>query len=168
MDIEELKPAKFTKDQIKEVAGLFAKHVDYAPQKKNLRACVENIGGEITIDDTKIDSIGGSITVRGKNNFTIYLSSFTSQKRDNFTIAHELGHYVLHSKLGTTPINANRDDSSKSLVEREANCFAAEFLMPEKDLRQSFSTNSSLIHLAEEYNVSLSAMKWRCHNLKLI
>lgn len=58
-----------------------------------------------------------------------------------FTSAHELGHVVLHPQLQ----EAHRDraldgsDVSKDQIEREADRFAAAFLMPAKQVRTRFS-----------------------------
>ena len=50
--------------------------------------------------------------------------------RRHFTIAHELGHYVLGHRIpsGLEPVSADRT----SYQEREADVFAAELLMPEE------------------------------------
>ena len=61
------------------------------------------------------------------------------QRHDNcsivrFTIAHELAHYILHRN--GNKLYAHRDSDVegviKSSIEREANFFAANVLMPEK------------------------------------
>lgn len=165
---ELIKPANFSKAQIEILANRFAEKINYNPQENNLISCVNGLGGHIKYDDTKIDSIGGSIDVYDENNFVIYLSPYTSEKRDVFTIAHELGHYVLHSRLGAVKLKANRDDS-KNLAERESNLFAAEFLMPKEDVNKQYSSGKTTINqLAKYFNVSISAMTWRCKNLGLI
>lgn len=169
MENNTIKPARLTEAQIKELAQLFAQIIEFDPLKKNLHECVKSIGGDIITDNNGIiDSMGGLLKVNGKHDFKIILPSYTTGKRDNFTIAHELGHYVLHSRCGEIQINAFRDDSENTLSEREANCFAAEFLMPSDLVREAFSKNSSIIKLASDFDVSLSAMKWRCYKLRLI
>ena len=50
-----------------------------------------------------------------------------------FTIAHELGHAVLHPKANT-PFLRDNTLFSVSRLEREANCFAAELLCPDEVL----------------------------------
>ena len=74
------------------------------------------------------ESEDGSIVVHGRNKFDIYISNFTGALRDRFTIAHELGHYILHSDYGKNKIKAARFGSDR--VEWEANWFAAGLLMP--------------------------------------
>ncbi|MDX6548605.1 MAG: hypothetical protein QOG33_2155 [Gaiellales bacterium] len=59
--------------------------------------------------------------------------------RRRFTIAHEVGHWVLHAEVGrvycrSTDLELPPDDRDHE-IEREANRFAAELLMPEADVR---------------------------------
>jgi Zn-dependent peptidase ImmA (M78 family) len=58
-----------------------------ADMKKLLAA----LGGNTIIHDTHT-----SLTVYGKNNFTINLPNLTSSITDRFTIAQQIGHYLLH------------------------------------------------------------------------
>lgn len=90
---------------------------------------VSRIGGTIKLDmEDKHEN--GSIIVDGEDDFTVYLSQYTGPLRDRFTIAHEIGHYILHSNLGKKRIQVPR--YGQNLVETEANYFAAGFLMPQK------------------------------------
>jgi Zn-dependent peptidase ImmA (M78 family) len=51
--------------------------------------------------------------------------------RIRFTAAHELGHWVLHSKLGGVHLeDTERESAAVQRVEREADRFAAAFLIP--------------------------------------
>lgn len=96
--------------------------------------------------------------------------------RQRFTIAHELGHFLLHEqeKLHIDrrfQIN-RRDESSsqgKSEEEKEANLFAAELLMPVHFLQQDLATvgaldlesDDTIANLAKKYKVSVQAMTFR-------
>ncbi|MFL9837570.1 XRE family transcriptional regulator [Flavobacterium sp. ST-75] len=53
--------------------------------------------------------------------------------RKRFTIAHELGHLLMHNDF-QFPISEYRDEKFK---EKEANEFASEFLMPSSDIKNS-------------------------------
>lgn len=162
-----LPSTNLSRSQIYQLAEKFAESTSYNPGKTDIIKYVAGLGGEIKYTDTPKDSAGGSIDVRAKGDFTIYLSKATSHKRDVFTIAHELGHYFLHSKLGEIPISANRSGDADE-AEKEANSFAAAFLMPETKVRKLFEEKDRNISaLADAFNVSLSAMNWRCINLGL-
>lgn len=166
--MEGLKPTNLSRKQIYKLAEKFAEKTSYTPGETDIIDYVRNqLHGKIEYTDTPKDSAGGSISVTSRNDFTIYLSKATSHKRDVFTIAHELGHYFLHSKLGEVQINANRSEDIDE-TEREANSFAAAFLMPEQRVRDLFSEKAGNISaLAEAFKVSLTAMNWRCINLGL-
>lgn len=106
--------------------------------------------------------------------------------RMNFTIAHELGHYLLHEaesvhlderKSGYTL--QKRDENSatgENINEREANLFAAELLMParylEKDLKGKhvdlLADSDFLKELAQKYGVSVQALTIRLDYLGYI
>ncbi len=70
-------------------------------------------------DDSELDTI----FVHGKNDFDIVLPDHSTPRRDRFTVAHELGHFFLHSWMGDRPLKAARNGSDRA--EWEANWFAA-------------------------------------------
>lgn len=165
--MDKLKSTNLSRRQIYQLAEKFAEKTSYKPGETDIIAYVKTLGGDIKYTDSPKDSAGGSISVVSRDNFTIYLSKATSHKRDVFTIAHELGHYFLHSRLGEVKINANRSEDIDE-AEREANSFAAAFLMPEAKVRELYvEKEGNISALAEAFNVSLSAMNWRCINLSL-
>ncbi|HLK69434.1 MAG TPA: XRE family transcriptional regulator [Bryobacteraceae bacterium] len=81
-----------------------------------------------------------------------------SADRDRFTLAHELGHVILHSLP-----NPN--------MENEANRFAAEFLMPAADIRPHLRPPvklHSLARLKPHWKVSIGALAQRARDLGVI
>jgi hypothetical protein len=101
----------------------------------------------------------------------IYNESIRSAGRRNFTLAHELGHYLLHRHLhpaGLKCTNRNMADWDESVtrIEGEANTFASFLLMPLDDFRAQIKGRSIdidvLTELAGRYAVSLTAaiLKW--------
>ena len=82
-------------------------------------------------------------------------------ERQRFTIAHELGHIVLHVARS---LNA----------ERVAHRFAGAFLMPAEALRLEVGKHRSAIALGEllalkrVFGVSIQALTHRCHDLGMI
>ncbi|AHF01980.1 50S ribosomal protein L22 [Thiomicrospira aerophila AL3] len=89
--------------------------------------------------------------------------------RKRFTIAHELGHYCLHSKV----MDCFEDTvlfrkGETNLYETQANKFAAELLMP-KDLFLDYIRNKSseIESIAEHFEVSSMAVRLRAKNLGL-
>ena len=71
--------------------------------------------------------------------------------RVRWTIAHELGHIVMH----------HHQAAISDECEDEADEFASEFLMPERDIRQHFSSRTGLDDLAQlklHWRVSMQAL----------
>lgn len=105
---------------------------------------------------------------------TIYLNVDVSSERQFFTIAHELGHYFLDHKPDEYGVYARQNTyvGVKHDNEKEADCFAANLLMPENMIKLEvrkypfLTTNPSL--LALRFGVSASAMTNRLKNLGLI
>ena len=92
--------------------------------------------------------------------------------RRRFTVAHELGHWVCQVLEGRWHPVYCRDVEAGANgyppLEREANVFAAELLMPEPAVRAAFDADDSVERLAERFGVSPEAMRWRLFNLKHI
>ncbi len=92
------------------------------------------------------------------------------ETRRRFTVAHELGHYVLghgeRPRDGTRQFSALNSDP----IEAAANRFAAELLMPYKSVLELVTEKgiTSVSRLADIYKVSEIAMKYRLKNLGLI
>ena len=63
--------------------------------------------------------------------YIIFYNNEEPDYRIRFSIGHELGHYLFHHKM-----NLKRTDSLYRKQEVEANCFAAQLLMPEQIIRQ--------------------------------
>jgi hypothetical protein len=77
----------------------------------------------------------------------ITVNSDQPRVRQRFTIAHELGHFVMHSSHGT-------DDDS----ERQADVFAGALLVPRDALRREFAVTKDPEALARRFLVSRDAM----------
>jgi len=105
----------------------------------------------------------------------IGVNSLHSKRRQRFTIAHEIGHLVLHTKDDihvdeTLPMfRTERSSLAIDDKEIEANQFAAELLMPAvwllKDLRNRHidieEDDQVIKELADTYGVSTQAMTIR-------
>jgi hypothetical protein len=101
----------------------------------------------------------------------IYNSAITSRGRINFTLAHELGHYLLHRHLCPEGLRCSSRDmsdwrSEHGQIEGQANTFASFLLMPLDDFRHQIcgqKISMELIrHLSDRYEVSITAaiLKW--------
>ncbi|HLP88195.1 MAG TPA: ImmA/IrrE family metallo-endopeptidase [Nostocaceae cyanobacterium] len=100
--------------------------------------------------------------------------------RQRFTIAHELGHFLLHQTVSNIFIDSSlvflRDEKASEGTKRqeiEANTFAAELLMPELVLIEKahnlpLDDDQVVKKLADEFGVSVQALTIRLTKLGLI
>lgn len=135
------------------------------------------------------DGISGHIK-REENGYVIRVNSREHAYRQRFTMAHEVGHFILHrsildqaggvndNTLYRTDIHAPAYNSHIHRVhERQANSFAANLLMPETLVRDVYNRESEtspipdgspyLAALYRAFQVSPSAMRWRLRTLDL-
>lgn len=123
------------------------------------------------------------VLFRDEKNIIIGINSAHHQNRQRFTIAHELGHLLLHERKELFIDKVlNFRDSKSSLAsnnsEMAANTFAAELLMPKelikKELikvsqKKSLPDKETLIkNLAKLFQVSPQAMEFRLINLGIL
>jgi Zn-dependent peptidase ImmA (M78 family) len=104
--------------------------------------------------------------INGK--WIIGVNKLHHKNRQRYTLAHELGHYILHKDknvdiVDTTFFRNNESDS----IEYMANEFAAKLLMPEDKVRDFVDKQriKNIGELAEKFGVSASAMKYRIISL---
>ena len=109
--------------------------------------------GEPFLGEAALQPLGDThaIVVRGASN----------ARRRRFTIAHEIGHFVLHPGR-LAPERGGAVKEAWQLQEREAYQFAAEILMPE-DLVQAavLEHGGDVGRLADRFDVSRKAMQAR-------
>lgn len=123
------------------------------------------------------------VLVIGKENSTIGYNATQSSVRQRFTIAHEVGHFILHASdkkdnlfidkqytatYRRDALSSTGDDAQ----EIQANSFAAALLMPaeliQKELEilhMDMSDGDSLFQLANKFEVSPQAMTIRLGSL---
>ncbi len=169
--LKEFPPSCLGRDVIQEFAETISIKfgvTDFSGDEDPLQNFIKIIGGRIHYQDSTdfIGSESGSIEVIGRNNFDVYLSAFTGPLRDRFTLAHELGHYFIHSNQGTIPIRASRKGAGP--IETEANWFAAALLMPKEDFSSlAKSLNRDVHALAGHYQVSVRAVEVRLSSVNI-
>lgn len=107
------------------------------------------------------DKFDGITLFSDKAQPILFINENIPNDRKRFTIAHELGHLVLHIR---TIQDLDRDE------EKEANQFASEFLMPEIEIRSALNyLNLNKIALLKDYwLVSKSAIIRRALELNVI
>jgi Zn-dependent peptidase ImmA (M78 family) len=167
------------------VENLLAKHdIKRAPVQVDRIATA--LGIKITLDEVDDNLSGFLLRDKRDGRNVIGANKAHPKNRQRFTVAHELGHFLLHEgelvhldeEMGSFTVDFRDAVSSKGedVNEKEANYFAAELLMPEKFLRQDlrgkrldlFDDGEELQQLARKYKVSTQALTFRLTNLNYI
>lgn len=147
---------------------------------------IANFLGLIIEQEPADEKLSGFILRESKRTI-IGVNSNHHQNRQRFTIAHEIGHFLLHKgdvihvdnyNLPLAKINLRSEEASKGVdeQEKEANLFAAELLIPKSILDHTLEgigsidlLNEEVIeNLAKKYRVSVVALTFRLANLNYI
>jgi len=129
-----------------------------------------------------LDPSTSGVLVVGSEHAVIGVNQQHHRRRQRFTIAHELAHYVLHRQASNVFVDStltfHRNKTSAEGVDRqevEANAFAAELLMPEGLLKKYWESQQfdlyddvALARLAARFDVSEQALTIRLMNLRLV
>lgn len=155
-----------------------------------VKEIAENLGAKVIFEPNDDDLSG--FLLRDKSHIVIGVNSTHSLVRQRFTIGHEIGHFLLHSqenfhidrsyegfnrRIVKDKFERNKDSATGAdKIEREANQFAAQLLMPtdfiQKDMlklgRIDLLHDVKLEKLSSDYGVSLQALMYRLNNLGYI
>lgn len=134
---------------------------------KNINDVVTTLGGRVE-ETMDIDTMSDGSIRKQDDGFIIYISPFQSSERKKFTIAHELGHLFLHmgyrisSELWNKQKNATYYRSGDSLMEYQANEFAAALLMSKETYKKimdqyTIENKVETDKVADYFGVSVSA-----------
>lgn len=120
----------------------------------NLLSLVERTGCVVQHFDFRTEKIDGLAICGGTPTPFIFLNQQYPADRLRLSLAHELGHLVMHREI-------------KETVEEEAWAFAAEFLMPGNEIRHDLYPLSieSLAQLKLKWLVSMQALLKRARTL---
>jgi Zn-dependent peptidase ImmA (M78 family) len=158
-------PTKLSHSAIRDYAEKIGRHhgIYDVSGCADVDALVHKLGGRVVVRDT-----AESMHVFGKSDFEIFLPTFTSARRDQFTKAHELGHYFIHYRHAGLDGPAKFGRGGQNLAETQANVFASSLLMPEREYRTAFARyGDDWWALARHFNVSPAAAEVRARVLNL-
>lgn len=121
---------------------------------------LENNGILVVKTDLFNEKIDGLSTVSEKGNHIIFLNERMPNDRQRFSLAHELGHILMHFDIPTISEN----------VEEEADRFASEFLMPKDEIINSLRNLNfpKLGELKRYWKVSMKALVYRAKRLNVL
>ncbi len=150
--------------------------VDQIARKQGLKVLAYDLGAEIS-----------GVLVIAAGTGTIGFNPKDPKVRQRFTIAHELGHYLLHAKSEQEQLFVDSNfivkfrkskpyTKAELTQELEANAFAAALLMPKSILTEELQKAEyaelpelELIdRLAKLFGVSTPAMTYRLTNLNIL
>ncbi|DAA89077.1 TPA: hypothetical protein CPT87_02880 [Candidatus Gastranaerophilales bacterium HUM_5] len=140
-----------------------------------------DLGIEVYEKEFENKSISGYIS-HDNNGYFICVNKKHPATRKQFTIAHEIGHFVRHRELldngsllptlykigdGINVCIPRADFMSPEYrrLESEANRFAADLLMPQAEFIQKANECEDLTELAKAFKVSVGAASIRANNL---
>jgi hypothetical protein len=143
----------------------------------------------LRVDEENLPNELSAVLLRSPNcgspsGYRIAVNRRHSPERQRWSIAHEIGHYVLHKddpdfevivddqEYGVVvplvaPVGNSYRSNRRSRLESEAESFAASLLMPPKLVRLSINFRRLCIpKLAQEFYVSEQAMRRRVSEIK--
>lgn len=139
-----------------------------------IESIAKALGVEVRTGD--LGDVSG-VLVRHGDTAIIGTNSEQGAQRQRFTIAHELGHFLLHEGI-TNHVDRNyrlnyrsaESSQATNVEEIEANYFAASILMPKhfldaRNAEEALDSDSLVAALAKEFHVSRHAMSLRLANL---
>lgn len=169
--------------RIKDVTKLFIdKYID---ETTKLPIRIDEIIKEerIVVEERALSNdMSGLLIIKGDSKM-IGVENSHSNVRQRFTLAHELGHFVLHSQESKvfTDVQllfkrqSDGYSSREEKMEQEANYFAANILMPENlvkrevvKMQYDLHDDANIEKLAVMFDVSLISMTYRLTNLGII
>lgn len=159
------------------VQGLLEKYAVSSPPV-DVEGIARQCGAQIQYEQFNKEIAG--LLLRQPSMNIIAVEEKQSETRQRFTVAHELGHLLLHDaeelrvdkefRMNIKPANSSTSDDVKEI---EANVFAALLLMPTSFILRDLAgegmdveSEKKVKALAKCYNVSPQAMTIRLANLR--
>lgn len=159
-------PANLSNAAIANFAERVGRHHEIYDEsgRADLQDLLGKLGGSIGYADSD-----ESLHVQEPGSFEILLPHFTSEARDRFTIAHELGHYFLHYRLAGLQEAKSFGRGARNRAETEANVFASALLMPKESFVEAWnSSDGDEWRVARRFDVSPAAASVRAQVLGLM
>jgi len=124
---------------------------------KSMTAAIEAAGGVVIPSDFGTDKLDAISQRPAAQPPFFFVSTTAPADRLRFNLAHELGHIIMHP----APAPAQED---------EANAFAAEFLMPAREIAPQLTqlTMAKLADLKRHWKVAMQALVMRAHHIGAI
>lgn len=138
-----------------------------------VRELMEANGGKVEMIDEYAENQKDALIVEPDGSFVARVSKISPGVRNNFILAHELGHYVLHwPKLKEQtpgvgmkcPRRGDAEDKIMMLCEQEADTFAVSFLLPEHEFREAIASGG-IQEAKDRFAVTFEVVRQRARML---
>lgn len=142
----------------------------------NIEAIIRGMGIELDKRAELDTEIAGQLVKSEDGKFKISVNKADTYYRQRFTMAHELGHYLLHAHLigdgvddsiayRSVPKGKFYNSSITSVEETQANQFASRLLLPKSVIIQNANIGSTLKELSVLLQASIRATEIRVRDL---
>lgn len=155
-------------DFIEDLANELRINSGYENRTINIEDIANQLGFEVFGTTFSNDRISGKV-IHNDVCKEIYVAD-ESFPRQRFTIAHEIGHIILHHQAGENinEVDYRSSDNNFERKEFQANAFASALLMPKKDALKVWRALKDVDDFAEYFEVSKKAASIRLLNLGLL
>ena len=114
---------------------------------------------------TAVDAVKGFF-LESKRIRTITVNSDLPLFIQKIIVSHELGHAVLHRSSGVHAFHDVTMYDSTSVYEKEANLFAAEYILDDEDVLEALNQDSTFFTAASELMVPAELLDFKFRVLK--
>jgi Zn-dependent peptidase ImmA (M78 family) len=158
----------YNNESLKIIAEKFP-NINWSFVEKNSIVPVGEICEKLGLNVEFADLRPGLAGYLDRDSKTIYVNQSYSSTRNLFTVAHEIGHYILHNGLNNRYDQYHNYTDEELIMEWEANDFAGKLLMSRTTFINFFKQlGGDLKKIAYEFGVSQRAAEVRAYNLGLI
>ena len=158
------------------VDATIEKHSQTAPV--NVEQIIRDLGIELDKKAELDPEVSGQLERLEDGLYKVSTNKAEHYFRQRFSMAHELGHYLLHldlvgdgvddTKMYRSELKGNFHNSKISRAhETEANKFAAKLLTPKHLVDALWETDQNVKSLAAKFQISVRAMEIRLSDLEL-
>jgi predicted transcriptional regulator len=155
-----------TRDALRREAERLLQAAGVTHEPVSLRDVVSALNLSLVEADREPFSCEAALAPFG-DGYAVRLRGDVGERRRRFSIAHEIGHFVLHPPQARHERGGQVNEAMRA-QEREADAFAAELLMPEHLVRRAaLEDGADPRRLADRFEVSVTAMSLRLRRLGL-
>ena len=161
--------AIFDKDENKKT-GIFTTNLEEILDKLHIRAYYADMTEVFPDAINAKDNISACI-INDNGERIIYINKYDGPRRQRFSVAHEIGHYILrHLEDNGGDVLYRNQIASLGIDSREisANRFASSLLMPKYLVERMYEMGFNIEMMADAFLVSKQVVRYRLEQLRLI